>query len=196
MLDLSRPAASARTAFSSLKRFQVASGKWRMGRDCLRCAPAVSSRGRGTRLELRSSSLESFQVCPWQSGGWGGIRTLGALLHTRFPSVRIRPLCHPSLRIRIKHQGRTGRKTAAVRWPPARRAMRLGGASGPHRSLEISASVQRRVLPQKSARSRRVEAAAVAARAMKRMSMNVFTPASRTRGVGHRLGEAGKIREG
>ena len=31
-----------------------------------------------------------------RNGGWGGIRTLGALLHTRFPSVRIRPLCHPS----------------------------------------------------------------------------------------------------
>jgi hypothetical protein len=84
------------------------------------------------------------------------------------------------LRMRIKHQGRTGRKTAAVRW-----------ASGPYRSLEISASVQRRVLPHKSARSRRVEMATVAARVMKRMSMNVFTPASRTRGVGHRLGEAG-----
>jgi hypothetical protein len=74
--------------------------------------------------------------------------------------------------------------------------MRLREAGGPYRSLEISASVQRRVLPHKSARSRKVEAAAVAARAMKRMSMNVFTPVSRTRGVGHRLGEAGKIREG
>ena len=193
MLDLSN---GSNCVLIPPRGFKRLTAEWRMGRDCLRCAPAVSSRGRGTRLELRSSSLESFQVCPWQSGGWGGIRTLGALLHTRFPSVRIRPLCHPSLRVRIKHQGRTGRKTAAVRWPPARRAMRLGGASGPHRSLEISASVQRRVLPQKSARSRRVEAAAVAARAMKRMSMNVFTPASRTRGVGHRLGEAGKIREG
>ena len=163
--------------------------KWRMGRDCLRCAPAVSLRSARTAFFIPRSGFR----LPAAVGGWGGIRTLGALLHTRFPSVRIRPLCHPSLRIRIKHQGRTGRKTAAVRWPPARRAMRLGGASGPHRSLEISASVQRRVLPQKSARSRRVEAAAVAARAMKRMSMNVFTPASRTRGVGHRLGEAREI---
>jgi len=177
---------------SSLSEFQAAFGRWRMGRDCLRFAPAVSLRSARTAF----SSLWRLQVRLRRNGGWGGIRTLGALLHTRFPSVRIRPLCHPSLRIRIKHQGRTGRKTAAARWPPARRAMRLGGASGPHRSLEISASVQRRVLPQKSARSRRVEAAAVAARAMKRMSMNVFTPASRTRGVGHRLGEAGKIREG
>ena len=33
----------------------------------------------------------------------------------------------------------------------------------------------------------------MAVRVMKRRSMNVFTPASRTRGVGHRLGEAGKF---
>jgi len=31
----------------------------------------------------------------------------------------------------------------------------------------------------------------VAARIMKRRSINVFTPARRTRGVGHRRGEAG-----
>jgi hypothetical protein len=30
-------------------------------------------------------------------GGDGGIRTLGGLLHTRFPSVRTRPLCDVSL---------------------------------------------------------------------------------------------------
>jgi hypothetical protein len=31
-----------------------------------------------------------------QDGGWGGIRTPGALRHTRFPGVHNRPLCHPS----------------------------------------------------------------------------------------------------
>jgi len=35
--------------------------------------------------------------------------------------------------------------------------------------------------------------AAVAARTMKRRSISVFTPVSRTRGVGHRRGEARKI---
>jgi hypothetical protein len=29
-------------------------------------------------------------------GGWAGIRTLVAFRQTRFPGVRIRPLCHPS----------------------------------------------------------------------------------------------------
>ena len=31
------------------------------------------------------------------ASGWAGIRTLVALRQTRFPGVRIRPLCHPSL---------------------------------------------------------------------------------------------------
>ena len=53
------------------------------------------------RPSLRSARTAFFipvelRVCLRQSGGWGGIRTLGALLHTRFPSVRNRPLCHPS----------------------------------------------------------------------------------------------------
>src|SRR5437588_12649116 len=34
-----------------------------------------------------------------RAGGWGGIRTLGAFRHTRFPGVHNRPLCHPSRRI-------------------------------------------------------------------------------------------------
>jgi hypothetical protein len=38
---------------------------------------------------------------------------------------------------------------------------------------------------------RRAESPDVAARRMKRRSINVFTPVSRTRGVGHRWGEAG-----
>ena len=136
-------------------RVQIPAVKWRMGRDCLRCAPAVCLKAisglwpsvRFARLELRmlisavglhpfgadlrsvcaasrrSSSLVEVSGClrqvadgeglvsrcstcltartrgfksPQLSGGWGGIRTLGALLHTRFPSVRNRPLCHPS----------------------------------------------------------------------------------------------------
>ena len=54
---------------------------------------------------------------------------------------------------------------------------------------------QRLVASHNSARSRKAETAAVAVRVMKRMSMNVFTPASRTRGVGHRLGEATKDKD-
>jgi hypothetical protein len=42
----------------------------------------------------------------------------------------------------------------------------------------------------RSRSKRPVEIAAMAAKAMKRRSMNVFMPASRTQGVGHRLGEA------
>src|SRR5438477_26062 len=34
-----------------------------------------------------------------RAAGWGGIRTLGAFQHTRFPGVHNRPLCHPSRRI-------------------------------------------------------------------------------------------------
>ena len=31
--------------------------------------------------------------------GWEGIRTPGALRHTRFPGVHNRPLCHPSIKL-------------------------------------------------------------------------------------------------
>ena len=31
-----------------------------------------------------------------KENGWGGIRTPGALRHTRFPGVHNQPLCHPS----------------------------------------------------------------------------------------------------
>ena len=34
-----------------------------------------------------------------EGNGWEGIRTPGALRHTRFPGVHNRPLCHPSFRI-------------------------------------------------------------------------------------------------
>jgi hypothetical protein len=41
---------------------------------------------------------DAVQVCPVvQSGGEGGIRTPDTLRYTRFPSARIRPLCHLSL---------------------------------------------------------------------------------------------------
>jgi hypothetical protein len=60
----------------------------------------------------------------------------------------------------------------------------------------IFSPVQRRVDSHSSTSKSRVEMAEVAARMVKRRSINVFTPASRTQGVGHRLGEAGKIREG
>src|SRR5438477_11353095 len=37
-----------------------------------------------------------------EGSGWEGIRTPGALRHTRFPGVHNRPLCHPSrLRRRV-----------------------------------------------------------------------------------------------
>src|SRR3954451_1997773 len=39
----------------------------------------------------RSPSLR-----PLSTDGWEGIRTPGALRHTRFPGVHNRPLCHPS----------------------------------------------------------------------------------------------------
>ena len=44
---------------------------------------------------------------------------------------------------------------------------------------------------QRSRSKRPAETAAMVARTRKRRSMNVFMPASRTQGVGHRLGEAG-----
>lgn len=106
------------------------------------------------------SSLERFQVCLRQSGGWGGIRTLGALLHTRFPSVRNRPLCHPSLETPLLN---TDRRGAASRGQGSR-------------------------VFQRSRSRTPAEMATVVARMMKSRSMNVFTPASRTQGVGHRLG--------
>jgi len=96
---------------------------WRMGRDCSPGATCLTARTaffiprRGFKLpsadaadgegllawgDLSDGSncvlhpSEGFQAAFGRCGGWGGIRTLGALLHTRFPSVRIRPLCHPS----------------------------------------------------------------------------------------------------
>jgi len=60
-----------------------------------------------------------------------------------------------------------------------------------NRSLAISAGPQRRVDVHNSASKSRAETAVVVVSVMKRMSMNVFTAASRTQGVGHRLGEAG-----
>jgi hypothetical protein len=44
---------------------------------------------------MQSIKLFSFS----EVNGWGGIRTPGALRHTRFPGVHNRPLCHPSERI-------------------------------------------------------------------------------------------------
>ena len=35
----------------------------------------------------------------YSGGGWEGIRTPGALRHTRFPGVHNRPLCHPSINL-------------------------------------------------------------------------------------------------
>jgi hypothetical protein len=49
--------------------------------------------------------------------------------------------------------------------------------------------VQRREVSHNSTSKSRVEMAAVRTRVRKRRSMKVFTPASGTRGVGHRRGE-------
>ena len=46
------------------------------------------------RLRLRLRAGEGIK-----RSGWEGIRTPGALRHTRFPGVHNRPLCHPSFRI-------------------------------------------------------------------------------------------------
>ena len=44
-----------------------------------------------------SKTLAVPKVLTWTSGGGGGIRTLDTLRYTRFPSVRTRPLCDPSV---------------------------------------------------------------------------------------------------
>ena len=36
-------------------------------------------------------------ICSQDTGGWGGIRTPDTFRYTRFPGVRNRPLCHPSM---------------------------------------------------------------------------------------------------
>jgi hypothetical protein len=83
---------TARTALSSLRNVSSAFGEVADGEGLptLRfgCLAAL-----GSNCVLHP--CQSFKL-PAAGGGWGGIRTLGALLHTRFPSVRIRPLCHPS----------------------------------------------------------------------------------------------------
>jgi hypothetical protein len=74
-----------------LDGFKSAYGGVADGEGLVAAANCLTARTRG------------FSSLFW-SGGWGGIRTLGALLHTRFPSVRIRPLCHPSGKSKtIKH---------------------------------------------------------------------------------------------
>src|SRR3989442_12893133 len=47
-------------------------------------------------VSLRRGSLRFCASLQANAGGWGGIRTLGAFRHTRFPGVHNRPLCHPS----------------------------------------------------------------------------------------------------
>src|SRR6266513_407238 len=72
----------------------VASTPYRLWRqvDYPNSALAISvTRINKTRPRLKKLCL--------RAGGWGGIRTLGAFRHTRFPGVHNRPLCHPSRRI-------------------------------------------------------------------------------------------------
>ena len=63
------------------------------------------------------------------NGGEGGIRTLGRLPYTRFPSVRIRPLCHLS-------EVCSPRRSTGCR--PTK------GANKRHRSARVNAEVMRR----------------------------------------------------
>src|ERR1700748_1223076 len=46
--------------------------------------------------------------------GWEGIRTPGALRHTRFPGVHNRPLCHPSRSEVIDRRCRTRLKLQSL----------------------------------------------------------------------------------
>ena len=48
---------------------------------------------RGSRASVGRATSPT---CIARRGGGGGIRTLGTLLHTRFPIVHLRPLGHPS----------------------------------------------------------------------------------------------------
>ena len=65
-------------------------------------APPQYTRNEGftnPNLSLPFKALGGFKDAIGQSGGQTGIRTLGTLLPTRFPSVRVRPLRHLSLAI-------------------------------------------------------------------------------------------------
>jgi hypothetical protein len=68
-------------------------------------------------LALGSDQGSHTSYAPAASGGWGGIRTLVDLLDlTRFPSERIRPLCHPSIYARRDSAWNGQRRKRGVRF--------------------------------------------------------------------------------
>jgi hypothetical protein len=165
--------AAATCLTARTRGFKSLCGRWRMGRDWSRDARPVSAFGLGSNPRVLIRSL---------SGGWGGIRTLGALLHTRFPSVRIRPLCHPSGK--KFHLTRAEGVSQDSSGPLGQRTLPEGEGFSP---------VQRRADSHSSTSRSRAESPDVAARRMKRRSISVFTPVSRTQGVGHRRGDPSKF---
>jgi hypothetical protein len=52
---------------------------------------------------MRSGYAKYGDYAESEGSGWEGIRTPGALRHTRFPGVHNRPLCHPSFRDSCSH---------------------------------------------------------------------------------------------
>jgi hypothetical protein len=90
--------------------------------------------------QTQRTSKNSLLIRPETTGGWGGIRTPVALRQTRFPGVRIRPLCHPS-----QHWRESGDSQESSQWqrpapikthPPARHAPEHFEKTNPWRRRE------------------------------------------------------------
>jgi len=171
-----------------------------MGRDCLRCAPAVCLRAisglwpsvRCARLELRSSSLWWFQVCLRQVADGEGLVAGGNLSDGSNPRVQI-PVrktdgegfepsvhccTHAFQACAIDHSA-THPKGGRSKHPKTLRGKPPRGG-------------QRGLASRSSAMSSPVERTAMKRSAWKNSSMNVFMRPSRTQGVGHPRGDTRK----
>src|SRR5947199_7075005 len=60
----------------------------------------VATRANTGSFVMPECYANRVSACSHEENGWEGIRTPGALRHTRFPGVHNRPLCHPSLELR------------------------------------------------------------------------------------------------
>ena len=145
----------------------------------------------------RSGALHPWKASspPAADGGWGGI-ACAALRLSRCARLELRS--HPSEKFQAPaarwRMGRDSNPRCIAAHTLSKRAQSttlppILGASllNTDRRWAASRGQGSRVF-QKSISRSPVETAAVPAKAMKRRSMNVFTPASRTQGVGHRLG--------
>ena len=101
----SRHVPSAAAASRSASTSAWAVGSWRCSRSLWRratTAPSRSTDGPDRDVAVRPSAAcglhqrERHRLLVAVHGGGSGIRTHGGLPHTRFPSVPIRPLSHPS----------------------------------------------------------------------------------------------------